>query len=717
MGQDSPNADVARPGLYRFDDIEVDAAAHTLKRGGEPKPLEPKAFAVLLALLQRPGALIGRDELLDGVWGHRHVTPGVLTRAIAQLRNALGDDSQHPRYIQTRHALGYCFVGELGAGLADVGRIAKQDEIDWPGAATDVPQTGVASAQQEVFGGRIRQAMGKRYGPLWFLLLAILLVAILVAYWGRKQVSSLAGDRSIAVLPFTSLSGEAGDQYFAQGLSVELLSALAELPQLKVAAWRPAEAVDRSLDVRTLGRQFGVATVLDAKVRREAGRLRISAMLSDVQSGYTLWSRTYDRRVDEALGIQAEIAREVAQTMLGTLPDAGMGLEKRLSPTEDAAAFDAYLKGLGSAMDRASPDSELAAENYFRTALQRDSGFARAQAGLCRTELKRYEGSRDPAAFENARLACLKAAEMDRGLGDVELALGDLYRAAGDTDQALEHYDKLANDNALRIPMLLGRARVFSDIGRMDRAMEQFELALRERPNDVGVLAEMGYRRYVAGDYQNAIRTFEKVTAISPENAGYLATYGGMLVAAGRNEEAEPILLRSIQLAPNASSFSNLGEIRYQAGRYDDAAGMFGQASRLDPTDFMYLGFLGDSLAAAGRSPEEVAQAYGEAEALASNYVRLKPVDALATASLAWYSANLGKREEALEHAAKAAELGGEPGEVAMLNAQTHALLGDMAGARKWMSIALGLGVPRSRIEASVTLRRFDIVDSPAITQ
>src|SRR5690606_6155330 len=100
-------------GHYRFGDIVVDAPAHTLERAGALQQIEPKAFAVLLALLRRPGELLGREELLDLVWGHRHVTPGVLTRAIAQLRHALEDDSHNPRYIQTQHAMGYRFVGVL----------------------------------------------------------------------------------------------------------------------------------------------------------------------------------------------------------------------------------------------------------------------------------------------------------------------------------------------------------------------------------------------------------------------------------------------------------------------------------------------------------------------------------------------------------------------------------------------------------------------------
>src|SRR5688572_7234970 len=108
----------AREGLrdaprFRFDDIEVDVGAHTLVRGGQPQSLEPKAFAVLVELLRHAGEMVGRDQLLDAVWGHRHVTPGVLTRAIALLRTALDDDPHHPRYIRTQHALGYRFVGEL----------------------------------------------------------------------------------------------------------------------------------------------------------------------------------------------------------------------------------------------------------------------------------------------------------------------------------------------------------------------------------------------------------------------------------------------------------------------------------------------------------------------------------------------------------------------------------------------------------------------------
>ena len=279
---DGPQEDRGALGRYRFDAIEVDAAAHTLVREGQAQALEPKAFAVLLALLGRPGELLGRDELLDQVWGHRHVTPGVLTRAIAQLRAALDDDPQHPRYIQTQHALGYRFIGTL--------------EQAGPEAATPglAPEPVASPADRP-----IHAAPAHAHASVWrmsWLLALLAAIALGVAWWQGRQTPAAASEASIAVLPFTVLSEAREDRYYAEGLSMEMVNALAGLPGLKVAAWRPAEAIDRATDVQTQGRLLGVATVLDASLRRDGQRLRINARLSDTRSGYTLWSHSYDRR-------------------------------------------------------------------------------------------------------------------------------------------------------------------------------------------------------------------------------------------------------------------------------------------------------------------------------------------------------------------------------------------------------------------------------------
>ncbi|WP_168170265.1 winged helix-turn-helix domain-containing protein [Rhodanobacter sp. C03] len=99
--------------IYQCDDIVVEPRAHRLERNGHPILVEPKAYAVLVALIEQAGAMIGKNALLDTVWGHRNVTPGVLTRVISQLRNALGDPPHNPRYIATVNCLGYRFIGEV----------------------------------------------------------------------------------------------------------------------------------------------------------------------------------------------------------------------------------------------------------------------------------------------------------------------------------------------------------------------------------------------------------------------------------------------------------------------------------------------------------------------------------------------------------------------------------------------------------------------------
>lgn len=166
------------PGRYRFGGILVDTAAHTLSRDGHDRPLEPKAFAVLVHLLAHHGELVSRDQLLDAVWGHRHVTPGVLTRAIAQLRTAMDDDPHHPRYIQTQHALGYRFIAALEA---EAGAAADARNVTALGRASPTPDSAGPS---DVPAAKRERRSADRLAHRRWLLLALLLalvLAILVA--------------------------------------------------------------------------------------------------------------------------------------------------------------------------------------------------------------------------------------------------------------------------------------------------------------------------------------------------------------------------------------------------------------------------------------------------------------------------------------------------------------------------------------------------------
>ncbi len=707
VGQGGPTSE-----RYRFDDVLVDATAHTLSRNGTAQTVEPKAFAVLLILLRRAGELVGRDDLLDQVWGHRHVTPGVLTRVIAQLRAVLGDDSQHPRYIQTHHALGYRFIGDLlveampiaaADATAEAGSVAQarapdRETEDRGPIAAPVPPAGETGPEPHPHPDEpVHRA---RHWP-WFAG-AIALAVVALGAWLLQPRGGLLQPKepSIAVLPFTTLSDTSGDRYFAEGLAVEMHSALAGVHGLKVATWIPPGAVAGE-DARTIGNRLGVATVLDASVRRDRDRVRISARLSDTRTGYILWSQTYEHDVADVFATQSDIAQQVVSALVGVLPEGNEGLRRRLKPTQNVAAFDAYLKGLQSLVDGRSDDAIVS----FRTALDSDSGFARAQAGICQAEIDRFEAMRGADAFENARLACLRAQKMDPTMGTVKLALGDLYRVRGEFRKASEFYDSARNDPETASNATVGLAEVASAQGDRTRAIELFDQALKVSPTNAYAWSTKAWEQYLADDLPAAIESSKRAIKLRPERSVLWAALGFYQLTHGDTTEAEKSLEHSNALEPNHVATANLATLKYQAGDYAAAAETYRKATQLDPGDFYPWGYLGDALVAA-HSADDARQAYREAANRAQRYVELRTDDARAFAALAWYLANLGERERVPALMRQAEALGTAKGDVALFNAQTYALLGDLPSARARVETARASGIGTALIDTNFVLQR-----------
>ena len=698
----------AENGRYCFDGVVVDEAAHTVVRDGQPQPLEPKAFAVLLALVRRPGELLPRDELLDSVWGHRHVTPGVLTRAIAQLRSALDDDSQHPRYIQTQHALGYRFIGSLRPErpAAEEGAPAETSNAtgnDTPSVAAAVDPDTIRPATGEVGAHPPRPRL--RHWPAW--LAAVVLLAVVVLGWKawRPPASTVPpAAPSIAVMPFTSVSDNPQDTYFAEGLAVEMHDALASVPGLTVAArLRDPDAFQRS-DVKAIGKAMGVATLLDATVRRDGDRIRVNARLSDTATGDTVWNHHYDRAITDVFSTQSEIAEQVVRSLLGALPDMKRGLATRLAPTRNLAAFDAYLRGLHALQGSAGkPDSE-GAIGYFNQALVADSGFARAQVGLCRSQLSRFRILRDAEAFNLANEACLKVRAMDPALGEVNLALGDLQRVQGNGKQAIALYRKAEEDPSLRPEASLGMGLAYAELGDRERAVEYLERAIALRPGNASAYSELGYLRYLNDDVPGAIAAYERATLLRPSSAGLWSTLGALYFYMEDLPAADRALDRSMKIEPTDGALNNLGTLRFHQGDHAGAAEMFLRATRLSAGDFLIWGNLGDALRADPATVGESRAAYLKAAKMAQPYLELKPSDARATASLAWYSANLGEDARARELLARAEALGTERAEVALLNAQTLMQLGDAAGSQERLMTARDAGIKEIRIRSNASL-------------
>jgi DNA-binding winged helix-turn-helix (wHTH) protein len=232
-----------------FDDVTIDFSAQRLTRSGIEQPLEPKAFAVLALLAKSPGRVFTRDEILDTVWGHRHVTQSVLNRIMSLLRQALGEDAQHPRRLRTVHGIGYRF---------------------------DLPVTAAPAPTAEA------KAVPAR--PRWHTFLAIGAAAVVMlgglAWWVRhvdekgpaKDRAAAAAPPSLAVLPFADLSESRDQQYLADGLAEDILHQLSQVPALRVVGRSSSFTFkNRNEDPRVMGQKLGVSHLLEGSVRKAGG--------------------------------------------------------------------------------------------------------------------------------------------------------------------------------------------------------------------------------------------------------------------------------------------------------------------------------------------------------------------------------------------------------------------------------------------------------------
>jgi TolB-like protein/DNA-binding winged helix-turn-helix (wHTH) protein len=308
-----------------------------------PVPLEPKAYQLLTFLVERRPRALSRVQIRDAIWAGTHVSESTLGVVVNAIRHALGDEARQPRFIRTVHGFGYAFCGE--ARESNAGREAK----DTP--PLDAEET-VTTAPREL--ERVDQARGGRTGamglPRWRgLVVATGVLAFLVAAWiavplmtrdpMRRAVPAI---RSIAVLPFVSLSGEPENESFSDGLSEELLNALAGIPQLRVAARTSSfQFKGKAVDVAEIGRQLHVGTILEGSVRTAGRHARISARLVKVEDGFDLWSQTYDRELEDVLAVEDEIARSLTTAVKLTLLD---GRPAPISRTSNKGQ-NLYLQG------------------------------------------------------------------------------------------------------------------------------------------------------------------------------------------------------------------------------------------------------------------------------------------------------------------------------------------------------------------------------------
>lgn len=380
-----------------------------------------------------------------------------------------------------------------------------------------------------------------------------LLVAIVLALgpWRGSET------RSVAVLPFADLTPTGDRAYVGDGITEELLNALARIPGLEVAARSSSfQFREPGVDIRKVGNLLGVDAVVEGSVRLEGDRLRVTAQLIDTKSGYHLWSEQYDRRVEDIFAVQEEIARTVARELgarLGRAP--GDSLIRRV--TDNAAAYDLYLRGRYSWNSRTT-QGMWDALRFFEAAIALDSQFAAAYAGLSDAWqlLPDYGSVNARQGLANAKTAALRAIALDSTLAEAYASLGAIL---DDYDR-----DRAGAEQAYRKAILLdpeyATARQWlaihlADEGREQEAANEIEWARRLEPSSRIINTAVGAIRYFARDYASAIAEYRAVVQRSPDFALGWALMGRVYLVQGRSDSAVVILKRSVDLSNGDPSY------------------------------------------------------------------------------------------------------------------------------------------------------------------
>lgn len=528
-----------------FDDVAIDFAGRRLMRGGMEQPLEPKAFGVLALLAGAPGRVFTRDEILDAVWGHRHVTPGVLNRVMTLLRHGLGEDAQSSRCLHTVHGVGYRF--------------------DLPGVPASPPVSepaGEAAAIVPPVEAAIPALPGRRAGfPRRRVFLLAVLAISAIAGWrlwphaARDRLPAVAAasvERSVAVLPLVNASGGADQQFFSDGLSESLITTLSQFAELRVVGRSSSFRFRGSgEDARTIGEKLGATHLIEGSVQRVGDDVRIGIELVRAADGRTLWSQSYDRPYKDLFALQDEIALAVAGALqiklLHILPGA-VGYGRPASG--NLHAYNAFLRGtynMGDAGDVREAIAQLA------EATRLDPGYAQAWAwlGFVRTQHARFALSGEAAerAYAQARLDIDSALRLQPDNGQAHAIRANLLSTGyHDWNGALAEF-------GIALPLVPDTDASHGAISRLYATLGRMNSAIEER------------RKYIAGD---PLAAFAHV---------YLAElYAGV----GRLDDAETSLRQAMALQPeNADGYAS--ERSYLAILRGDAEAALAEAQRMSP--------------------------------------------------------------------------------------------------------------------------------------
>jgi TolB-like protein/Tfp pilus assembly protein PilF len=496
---------------YLFEDYTLDTERRELHRGADAVSIAPQVFDLLDYLIRNRERVVSKDDLIGAVWNGRIVSDAALTTRLNAARNAIGDSGEEQRLIKTLPRKGFRFVGTV-----------REAQRPASAAVTDNP------AHQP------------------------------------KPALPLPDRPSVAVLPFTNLSSDPEQDYFAHGMVEDIITALSRFKALFVIASNSSFTYKgRAVDVKQVGRELGVRYVLEGSVRKAADRVRITGQLVDTATGAHLWADRFDGGLADLFDLQDQVTESVVGAIAPELQQAEIKRARR-KPTESLDAYDFFLRGmarevadLAGGLEQPTSDGTSEALRLFNSAIKLDPEFASAHgmAALCYAQRKAF-GWMSDREREIADAAQLARRAMQVGKDDaVALAAGGYVLAFVvhelDTGVAgIERALKL-NPNFAAAWLFLGWTKVW--LGQPDAAIEHLERAMRLSPlgrGIAGMQAAAASAHFFAGRYDVASAWAERLLREYPASHPGLRIAAASNAMAGQPEQARKAVARLRQIDP-----------------------------------------------------------------------------------------------------------------------------------------------------------------------
>jgi TolB-like protein/DNA-binding winged helix-turn-helix (wHTH) protein/Tfp pilus assembly protein PilF len=568
------------------EDFEVDPRAFELRSAGRALKLERIPLQVLLILIEQRGQLVTREEIAEKIWGKDVFldTDNSINGAVRKIRQVLKDDPQQPRYVETLSGRGYRFIAPVSEEELEPPVSARQ-ETSHSQKAEQTTMSAQPIAEQT--GGETENAAPvaasgnwRRFGLLAFLLsISAIGIAAWVAWTHFYGPGPAHPIRSIAVLPLQNLSGDLAQEYFADGMTEELITELSRIQSLKVISHTSVmEYKGTRKHLPQIARELGADAILEGSVIRENDQVRVTVQLLDGPNDRHIWSETYERPLHGVLNLQKEVAEAVAQQIRITLTPEQ---QARLNAprTVDPEAYEAYLRGRYLFSTQYTMQQPLLqAKSYFEEAIRKDPGFAPAYSGLadCYFYLALHHYIPEEAGLQSALQALHKALQLDDGIGEAHDTLGivswrhdwNFEAAERELDRAIAlapSYPCAHEDRAEFLAFLGRRAEALAEITRfnqiefgpsatMTEAHVYFQLrdyrnlleassrGVASNPNEWVEHLNLGIGYEGTGKLPEAISEYRKAIELSNGDQDASGSLAHALVAIGNKAEAEAIL-------------------------------------------------------------------------------------------------------------------------------------------------------------------------------